>query len=78
MIAYFLCLETLTALLLLSRQAGGYQDVVKEVGLEPAIKLAKSTASVKVRSGGAHFEPAYVLYGIKSSVVRRFDSVQDL
>lgn len=45
MIAYFLCLETLTALLLLSRQAGGYQDVVKEVGLEPAIKLAKSTAS---------------------------------
>jgi len=44
-IAYFLCPETLTALLLLSRQAGGYQDVVKEVGLEPAIKLAKSTAS---------------------------------
>lgn len=42
MIAYFLCLETLTALLLLSRQAGGYQDVVKEVGLEPAIKLAKT------------------------------------
>lgn len=26
---------------LLSRRAGGYQDVVKEVGLEPAIKLAK-------------------------------------
>ncbi|CAI8592071.1 unnamed protein product [Vicia faba] len=44
-IAYFLCPETLTALLLLSRQAGGYQDVVKEVGLEPAIKLAKYTAS---------------------------------
>lgn len=29
------------------------------------------------RLTGAHFEPAYVLYGIKSSVVRRFDSVQD-
>lgn len=42
MIAYFLCPETLTALLLLSRQAGGYQDVDKEVGLEPAIKLAKT------------------------------------
>ncbi|CAI8594123.1 unnamed protein product [Vicia faba] len=44
-IAYFLCPETLTALLLLSRQAGDYQDVVKEVGLEPAINLAKYTAS---------------------------------
>ena len=44
-IAYFLCPETLTALLFLSRQAGGYPGVVKEVGLEPAIKLAKSTAS---------------------------------
>lgn len=50
MIAYFLCPETLTALLLLSRQAGGYQDVVKVVGLEPAIKLAK-TVLPRARSG---------------------------
>ena len=31
-----------SALLFLSRQAGGTQNVVKEVGLEPAIKLAKT------------------------------------
>lgn len=37
--------ETLTALLRLSRQAGGYQDVVKEVGLEPLAKTALTEAT---------------------------------
>jgi len=41
-IAYFLCPETLTAS---SVKTGRRLSVVKEVGLEPAIKLAKYTAS---------------------------------